>query len=115
MDRIETRTQLINFICNHIGQQAIVRACHCSEGAVQVMGGFSRIHPSPNPGWVVSITSAVGQTWLIAVTAHDHQHKFHAWPVKEIPWKYYVGKADGESIYDGDNPIQACRAKELAE
>lgn len=114
MQRIDTRTQLINFICENISQYAIVRACHHPEGKVQVLGGFSRIPPSCKPGWIVSITSIHGQTWNIAVTPDDHHHVFKTWIVEKIPWEYYAGRVDrGEySIYDGDNPEQACLARE---
>jgi len=114
MQRIETRTQLINFICENISQSAIVRACHSPAGIVQVIGGFGIIPPSVRPGWIVSITSAWGRTWLVAVTTDDYRHVFHTWLVKSIPWEYYVGQMDkGEySIYNGDNPEQACMARE---
>ena len=107
MQRIETRVQLINFVCENISRRAISRACH--SGTVQVMGGFSHVLPSQRPGWIVSVTSVHGRTWLVAVTAHDHQHVFHAWVVEKIPWEYYVGTLGREtySIYNGDHPEQA--------
>lgn len=62
------------------------------------------------------VTSVHGRTWLVAVTSDDHRHIFHAWIVNRILWKYYVGRADREeySIYDGDDSIQACLAREKA-
>ena len=116
MQRIETRTQLINFICEDIRQYSIVRACHHPEGSVHVMGGFSRVPPSEKPGWIVSITSVFGRTWLVVVTPHDHQHIFKSWITDSLPWEYYIGKLDrGEdSIYDGDNPGQARLARDMA-
>ena len=114
MQRIQTRTELINFICNNIGQSAIKRACH--SGTLRVLGGFSLIPPSTRPGWIIMITSIHGRSWEIAVTSDDHRHIFHVWIANRIPWKYYVGQADrGEySIYDGDNPVQACIAERKA-
>jgi len=112
VQRLESRTQLVNFICENIAQNAIVRACH--NGTVKVLGGFSIIPPGTAPGWIVAITSVHGRTWMVAVTSDDHRHIFHAWIANRIPWKYYVGRADrGEySIYDGDNPVRTCLAKE---
>ena len=112
MQRINIRTELIYFIREDISRSAISRAC--LNGTVQVVGGFSQIHPLPNPGWIVSITSIHGRTWLVAVTADDHNHIFHAWVTESIPWKNYVGIPDRGfySIYDGDNPKQACLARE---
>ena len=104
MERIETRTQLINYIRDHVSQSAIARACH--TGTVQVLGGFSCIPPGTRPGFIVSITSIHERTWLIAVTSDDHKHIFHVWIVESVPWRYYIGKPYKEkySIYDGDNP-----------
>jgi len=112
MDRIDTRAELINYIHDHIPQRAIKRACH--NGTVKVLGGFSSISPSTRPGWIVAVTSIYDRTWLVAVTSDDHNHVFRTWTVEWIPWKYYIGRVDrGEySIYDGDNPGQACLARE---
>lgn len=112
MQRIDTRTQLINAIRNGIGMSAVSRAC--VTGTVEVLGGFSRIPPMPLPGWVVMITSIHGQTWLIAVTPDDHRHVFNTGLIESAPWRYYVGRDGGCSIYDGDDPEQACIAREQA-
>ena len=113
MQRIDTRTELINFICENISQYAVVRACHSSEGSVQVMGGFSQVRPLSASGWVVSITSVHGRTWIIAVTTDDHRHVFKVGIIESIPWRFYIGRDDQAeySIYNGDNPKQACRAR----
>lgn len=115
MQRINTRTELISFICQNIRQSAIVRACH--NGTVKVLGGFAMVPPSTRPGWIIAVTSASGRTWFVAVTSDDHRHVFKAWIVKSIPWQYYVGRVNrGEySIYDGDNPGQACLARDTNE
>ncbi len=115
MERIETRTQLVNFICKNVGQSAISRACHHAGDAVQVMGGFSRVPPSCRPGWIVTVTSVHGRQWLVAVTSDDHHHVFKAWITETIPWQFYIGERNREeySIYDGDNPEAAYFAKEF--
>ena len=108
MDRIETRTQLIEYICEHINRPAIRRACH--EGKVFVAGGFSQIPPSLKPGWIAVVTSRFGRIWNIAVTPNEEKRVFDVWEVKTkiIPWQNYIGKADAEcSIYGGDNPTLA--------
>ncbi len=111
MERIDTRVELINYICDNISQRAIARACH--TGTIKVMGGFSEVPPSQRPGWITAITSVHGRVWFVAVTSDDHHHVFRTWVVKAIPWQYYVGRADREkySIYDGDDPEQACLAR----
>ena len=52
----------------------------------------------------------------MAVTSDDYNHIFHVWVTDSIPWQYYVGRADQErySIYNGDNPKQAYKAREKA-
>jgi len=113
MAYIETRTQLIEFITDHAPGTAIRRACF--EGVVQVLGGFSRIpgeHSSPQ-GWIVSVTSVHEKTWLVAVV-EGHFDIYIVRVIKDIPWAHYVGQLGRNSIYDGDNPEQALRAKENA-
>ena len=112
MNRIETRTQLIEFICKNVGQRVIARACH--EGKVVVAGGFERISPSLLPGWITVITSKTGRVWIIAVLTDDFQQQYRATVVKEIPWGYYAGRSGraGYSIYDGDMPDQAELARD---
>lgn len=80
------------------------------------MGGFKCILPYLKPGWIVSITSTYGQTWLVAVMAYDHEHIFKTRVIESIPWGEYIGHAGQKkySIYNGDNPIQACIARENA-
>jgi len=111
MQRIETRTQLVNFICRAIPLHAIGRAA--CVGTVQVMGGFSRVPPLPKPGWVVSFTSIHGRTWIVAVIPDEQHHIFKAHIIETIPWEYYIGRSDQEeySIYNGDNPQQAYLAR----
>ncbi len=110
MQRIETRTDLIQFICESIPQHVIARACH--TGTVQVLGGFDSIPPSGQPGWIVSVTSIHGRTWLVTVIANDHRHIFQAGTTESIPWESYMcpsrhQQLEGYSIYFGDNPDQA--------
>ena len=116
MDRIQTRTELIEYICDHTSQNAIRRACG-HAGKVQVLGGFSRIPPGTRPGFIVAVTSVHGRTWNVAVTSDDHKHIFHVWVVESIPWEYFVGNSDTMreySIYNGDDPLQACMARDNA-
>ena len=83
---------------------------------MQVIGGFAKVPPLSAPGWIVSITSVHGRTWLVTVTSDDHHHVFRTGITDSIPWEFYIGRdgpCEGEySIYDGDDPQQANLAKE---
>ncbi len=112
-DRIETRTQLVEFISQSGLSYAITRAC--SRGAVKVLGGFSQVLPGTSflPGWIVAITSVFGRTWYIAVYPGPDAIHFKASEIKTFDWCYYLGVTDRGtySIYDGDSPIVACLAR----
>lgn len=108
MERIETRTQLINYVHDHIDRHAIKAAIH--EGKVFVVGGFRLIPPTLQSGWIVSITSKFGRVWNAAVTQKSDRQTFKILIVDKIPWKYYVGSSNlirGQNIYDGDDPDYA--------
>lgn len=112
-DRIETRTQLVEFISQSGLSYAITRAC--SRGAVKVLGGFSRVLPGTPilPGWIVAITSVFGRTWYVAVYPSPDAAQFRASEIETFDWGYYLGVAnrDTYSIYDGDSPMVACLAR----
>lgn len=104
MDRIETRTQLVEYICEHSTRPAIQRACH--EGKVFVAGGFSQIPPSSKPGWIVIVTSRFGRIWNVAVTPNEEKRTFDVRVLKTIPWGQYIDSVfvAEYSIYAGDDP-----------
>ena len=123
MDRIDTRTQLINFICQH-ESSSVKRACHAG-GTVKVLGGFSQVPPGTGPGWIVRITSVHGRTWFIAVSPHESRPTFNVRRLcltGGIPWRFYVGQSPAKraaggnvySIYNGDDPDKAWLFKEIA-
>lgn len=127
MEHINTRTQLIEFICRHVSS-SIKRACY--TGTVQVLGGFSRIPvpPGTRPGWIVLITSVHGREWFIGVSPHDTLPAFTVRRLcltEGVPWQYWMGgspeerRQDRENgctyvLHDGDNPDQAWMARETA-
>lgn len=113
MDHLNTRTELINFICEY-APSAIQRACH--TGTVQVLGGFIRIPPYTQPGWIVAVTSIHGRTWFVAIGPHPAGLPMYVvWTVKQVPWQFWIGDEWPNSlIFNGDNPERAVLAREAA-
>lgn len=114
MQRIETRTQLIEHIVQHAPMGSISRACHETE--VKVLGGFSKIPPSTRPGWIVIVTSRFERVWIVAVQPNEDTCKFEVREIERIPWESYVGIEGqiGYSIYSGDDPLSASVACRMA-
>src|SRR4030042_1201271 len=99
MERIDTRKQLIDCICNHAPRPAIATACY--RGTIKVLGGFRNIPPSTQSGWIVIVTSEFGRVWYVAVMEEIGA----GWDVDiidNIPWLNYVGSdySNKYSIYD---------------
>ncbi len=115
MQRIETRTQLIEFISTSGLSHALSRACH--RGAVKVLGGFSQILPSADspPGWIVEVTSEFDHTWYVAVYPDESRRIFRVRFVNEVPWEFYVatGYSFAYSLYFGDHPDESMRRRYL--
>lgn len=114
MDHLNTRTQLINFICEHV-PSAIQRACH--TGSVCVLGGFSQVPPNTQPGWITIITSSHGRTWFVVVSPHrEGLPTYEVWITEQkIPWQFYTGDPTGfPSLFNGDDPDRAWLMKETA-
>ncbi len=122
MNRIVTRTQLVEFICKRSGRSAIKRACYETGGKVVVLGGFKPLLPYDYPGWIVTITSRFDRTWYAVVLGNSdtYDYDLHIHSKFRIPWKNYIGRFYDQdrtclySIYDGDNPIEADGRRHLA-
>jgi len=120
VDHLDTRTQLINFICLH-ARPAVKRACH--TGVVEVLGGFSQVSPpDTRPGWIVSVTSVYGRTWFVVVSPHASEPTYTVGYTSRVPFKFWVCctaderamMGDAYSIFDGDNPERATLLRDAA-
>lgn len=114
---IRTRTDLILFAQAHCESNACKRAF--TTGKVVVLGGFSSIPPSTNPGWILFITSIHGRTWIIGVVTDDIKHCYHVRILYRIPWEKWVGSFAPKYglrdwLRDGDNPSAAAYARRQA-
>lgn len=116
---IHTRTDLILFAQAHCELSACTRAF--LTGKVMVLGGFSSIPPSTNPGWIFLVTSIHKRTWIISVEADDIQHRYHVRILDKIPWAKWLGKPPYAicksqwSLRNGDIPHPASWARRLAQ
>ena len=111
MQRLRTRTELIQFAEARCGSYACRRAF--LTGKVMVFGGFSTIPPGTDPGWILRVKSRHGRAWLLAVVTDDIKHCYCVREIEKIPWAKWTGcagRGQGYSIYDGDMPVQAARA-----
>jgi len=111
---IKIRTDLILFAQAHCESRACERAF--TTGKVVVLGGFSSIPPSTNPGWILLVTSIHKRTWIIGVEADDIQHRYHVRELDKIPWAKWAGGWASTllrpSLLNGDKPsaaLFACR------
>lgn len=112
---IQSRTDLILYAQTNCESNACKRAF--TTGTVVVLGGFSTIPPSTNPGWVLLVTSKHCRTWIIGVEGDDARHCYHVRSLDRIPWEKWVGGSSltfrGKPLYwlsAGDKPRVAAAA-----
>lgn len=110
---IRTRNDLIEFLEINVPRKAIVRAMQ--EGQVEVYGAFEQIPPSPDPGWIVGVTSKFNKTWYIVIQVNFHTlGLFKIWIIDYVPWKFWVGEFANNKLYRGDNPKQYKELRDVA-
>lgn len=103
MQRFRTKNDLLKWVEDNAPFGAIKTAM--LGGRIELLGAFTCIPGSSNPGWIVRITSKRAQTrWLVAVTVNDLKQKIYAFTLgsMDAPWEYYRGGAT--PLYAGDNP-----------
>jgi len=109
--RIRTRSELILYIAEHAPSGACRRAV--TEGKVVVLGGFAKIWPMDQDGWIVRVTSVHNKNWMVAVTIHPTNHRYYIFEIGKIPWANWVGNKFGptDDIQNGDIPLGAGNAR----
>jgi len=98
------RSDFILWVAEHAPRPSISQSI--LDGNVEVLGGYTQIPPSINPGWIIRTISYHKKTYNIAVTLDKVKRILHTWLVDEIPWEFYNGKIKRGfyCIYDGDEP-----------
>jgi len=104
--RLQTRTQLLEYIKDHAPSSAVRRAV--DEGQVNVLGAFASLYPHTSPGFIVEVTSRHGRTWPVGVVVEQVYHSYRVVILDQIPWSHWDGSPDrGHPVIDGDNPLRS--------
>lgn len=103
MTRIESRLDLLAFLREHAPLSSMRRALSDGSGIVELYGGFREIPPHARPGWIVSLTSRHGRTWILAVVPDGVRHRFDVYRLDAVPWQWWDGDRNNE-LFDGDRP-----------
>jgi hypothetical protein len=113
MVKIQTREQLLQYVIAALARysrRSVARAMYDGTGIVRVLGGFRPMPPSAAPGWIVSVTSAHGKTWRIAVVIKNNGYGLRM--LDKIPWENWT---DGNTeLYSGDDPKRYRRLRDEA-
>jgi len=106
MQRIANRGELLRFISENAGRNAIRDSCRPSN--CTVLGGFSSIPPFDRPGYIVRVRSLYSdRQWNIAVVCHEHEHIYRCAVIDAVPYKNWMGYGWDRSDYSlmvGDVP-----------
>ena len=109
--RIRSRDDVLDYLTNNCPRRNIVRAL--TKGTVEFLGGFSKIPPATDPGWIVRCNSPIGGRFHVAVIARNRSIDYGIRTVKRIPWEFWSGDTCGIELYRGDNPKRYAYLKEL--
>lgn len=102
MIHINTRRQLIEWLEDNAPTASTQRAVR--DGMVELLGLFNPIPSSPNPGWIIAVTSLItGTTWNIVVAMQMKRPFYYTWIIKEVPWENWVGEHMSWQLHRGDN------------
>ena len=98
----QSKNHLLTWLENNCPRKAVVRAL--LEGTVEYLGGFSKIPPTTQPGWITKVTSIHGREWIVAVIAYQNRYGIRI--LSEVPWRWWNGDPDAGSgtLFGGDDP-----------
>ena len=111
MVRFQNKTHLILWLEKNCPRQAIVRSLY--EGDVEFFGGFSKILPTKQPGWILRTTSIHNKVRYIAVICYDHRYGIRI--LKDVPWGFWVGSTakNRTALMNGDHPVEYWELREI--
>lgn len=100
-----SRDHLIAHLATCPLRPSILRAIDDPWGKEELLGGFSKIPPGGQPGFILAITSRHGQTWYVAAVVPTTGYKPIVRVLETVPWQWWVGD-DGikKPLYAGDRP-----------
>ncbi len=101
--RFRTRTDLVEYVRKHAPLSSVRRAVN--EGTLKACGGFSKLPPFADPGWVIEVTSRHGRTWSAAIVVDQIGHHYFVAILDRTPWEFWDGKVNrNHPVYEGDHP-----------
>lgn len=111
---IKTREHLLSWLTLALksrGRRSIARATEDANAGVTSLGGFFKIPPSDEPGWIVRVVSRHSRQWYVAVLIHPGG-SYGIRIIERVPWEYWT---DGNNeLYQGDNPSLYRRLRHAA-
>lgn len=113
MIHINTRQQLIEYLEDNAPTASTMRAVR--DGQVELLGLFTPIPSSSNPGWVVAVTSLItGKIWNVVVSMQMKKPFYYTWIIKEVPWNSWQGYGTNNPLHYGDDREKNQRSFALA-
>ncbi len=105
MIHFQSKNHLLMWLENNCPRRAVVRAL--LEGTVEYLGGFSKIPPTTQPGWITRVRSIHGKEWIVAVIAYQNRYGIRI--LSEVPWRWWAGDhrygvAAIGTLFGGDFP-----------
>ena len=94
------------------------------EGAVELLGTFTKLGPNKKPGWIIKVTSETGKAWDIEMIPDRKRIQLYIREILQfaddhigdIPWEYWDGDENyvigHNTLYTGDNPNEYARLRD---
>jgi hypothetical protein len=99
-----SRQHLISWLQDNLSDRVLQNLLQ-GGGELELLGGFSPLPGSSNPGWIVSLTSyQTGQAHYICIGVCQKTGKIRWWKTKGVEWKNWDGNKTENPLYQGDNP-----------
>ena len=103
------RDSLLCWLDANAPQPSVKRALR-SGMSVKILGGFSPLPDSNDPGFIVEANSRTGRVYHVAVVISNFREP-RAFMINYIDWKSYTGGS--HALYRGDDPAFAEEQREL--
>ena len=103
--RPQTRHSLLEFVSTETPSLALKRAL--SLGKVTFLGGFTRIPPGTNPGWIFEVVSEYDKRSIIAIVAQESTRQLRLRHLEAFPFRYLDPKQPIETDWLSVKEVQS--------